>query len=162
LISLEAEVRPEWIDTNGHMTFWAYLKLFALSSDAYLDKAGVGEPIESGEACILHTSQSHVKFVNECFAGETIVIELQLLGYDDKSVHIFQRMRNRDSGALLAVEESIKVNLVERKSGSFKDREKPFRAEILERLEHLARQDKKMPWPAEVGSAIFLPSEARN
>lgn len=160
LVSLEAEVKPEWIDGNGHMTFWAYVKLFGASADAYLRKAGIDEQVQSGEACILHTSQSHVKFIKECFVHEHVVIELQLLGCDNKSIHIFQRMRDRDSGMLLAVEESVKLNLIERRNLSFVERERLFHPKIMERLNELIKQNAKMPWPSEVGSRIFIPSKA--
>src|SRR5260221_9485757 len=159
LISLEAEVKPEWIDLNGHMTFWAYGKLFDASADAYLRKVGINEQVQSDEASVLHTSQSHVKFFKECFAHEHLVIELQIVGYDSNSIHIFQRMRNRESRAIVAVEESVKMNLVDKNTVAFIDRAKVFHPKIMDRLKALAKKNEGISWPPDVGSKISPLSE---
>jgi acyl-CoA thioesterase FadM len=108
MASFQAEVKPAWIDANGHMTFWAYAKLFDESANAYLSEAGINEQFDAGQNALLHTSQCHIKFLHESFEGERVVIEFQMLGYDDKRIHVFQRMRNSDTGVVLAVEESVR------------------------------------------------------
>ena len=158
LTNFEAEVKPEWIDLNGHMTFWAYAKLFNESANAYLSEAGISEQIEAKQSSALHTSQCHVKFLHESFVHDHVVIEFQMLGYDDKRIHIFQRMRNRDTGVVLAVEESVKSNLADQKASPFSLRERSFHPKIKERLALLMKQHEKAPWPTEVGAAIRLPS----
>jgi acyl-CoA thioester hydrolase len=158
LTNFEAEVKPEWIDLNGHMTFWAYAKLFNESASAYLSEAGISEQMEATQGSALHTAQCHVKYLRESFARDRVIIEFQMLGYDDKCIHIFQRMRNRDTGVVLAVEESVKSNLADQEASPFSFRERSFHPKIKERLALLMKQHEKAPWPTEVGSAIRLPS----
>ena len=158
LRNFQAEVKPEWIDLNGHMTFWAYSKMFNESANAYLSEAGINEQIGAGQCSALHTSQCHVKFLHESFAGDRVVIEFQMLGYDDKRIHVFQRMRNRDTGVILAVEESVKSNLADQEASPFSLRERSFHPKIQERIALLMKQHENAPWPAEAGAAIRLPS----
>ena len=158
MTKFQAEVKPAWIDLNGHMSFWAYAELFDEAANAYLSEAGIAEQIDAAQSTILHPSQCHIKFLRECFVGDRIVVEFRILGCDDKSIHIFQEMRNCDTGAVLAVEESVRSNLAEREASPFSLRERSFHPKIQERISLLVTQYEDVPWPAEVGAAIRLPS----
>jgi acyl-CoA thioesterase FadM len=151
-----AEVKPEWIDENNHMTFWAYVKLFDESSASFLAKAGIAASSGS-EPREFRTSQHHVKFSKESFAGDPLEIEVQILGYGQKHIHIFQRMRNRNDGQLLAVEESVKTNLDGSIRLPFAERERAFQPNVLERISLLAKEHERLPWPVEAGAAIKSP-----
>jgi carnitine 3-dehydrogenase len=151
-----AEVKAEWIDLNNHMTFWAYVKLFEESSESFF--AGAGITSSSGpEARELRTSQQHVKFSKESFAGDPLEIEVQILGFGEKHVHIFQRMRSRNDGQLLAVEESVKTNVDGTIRSPFAERERAFQPDVLERIALLAKEHERLPWPAGTGAAIKTP-----
>jgi len=150
-----AEVKPEWIDLNNHMTFWAYMKLFEESSASFFAKAGIA--VSSGpEPRELRTSQHYVKFAKESFAGDPLEIEVQILGYGEKHLHIFQRMRSPADGQLLAVEESVKMNLDGALRLPFAERERAFHPDVLERIALLAKEHERLPWPAGTGAAIKM------
>ena len=69
---MEFEVRPEWIDYNGHMTDSRYLQVFGDATDALLRYAGVDDAYRnSGRA--LFTVESHVRHVAEARALEAAV-----------------------------------------------------------------------------------------
>jgi acyl-CoA thioesterase FadM len=158
MAKFQAEVKPAWIDLNGHMSFWAYAELFDEAAKAYLSEAGIAEQTDAGQGTILHPSQCHIKFLRECFVGDRIVIEFRILGCDDKRIHIFQRMCNCDTGVVLAVEESVRSNLADRETSPFSLRERSFHPKMQERISLLVTQHKNAPWPVEVGAAIRLPS----
>ena len=57
---LETQVRPEWIDYNGHMTDWRYLQVFGDATDALLRYAGVDDAYRrSGRALYTVESRGH-------------------------------------------------------------------------------------------------------
>ena len=138
------------------MSFWAYVMLFDKSANGYfaqneiVEQAGLG-PSE------LRTSDQHVRFFRECFVGDPLEIEVHILGYGEKYIHIFQRMRNRSDGQLLAVEESVKTNLDRSIKLPLAERERPFQPSVLERIALLAKEHERLPWPVEAGAAIKMP-----
>src|SRR5439155_20697185 len=146
----------------GHMSFWAYTKLFNEAANAYLLEARLSEQIDAGQKTILHPSQCHIKFLRECFVGDRIVIEFRILDCDDKSIHLFQRMHNCDTEVTLAVEESVRSNLADQEASPFSLRERSFHPKIQERISLLMKQHKDAPWPPEVGATIRLPSVKAN
>src|ERR1700726_3322972 len=63
---LETQVRPEWIDYNGHMTDWRYLQVFGDATDALLRHAGVddayrrsGRTLCTLESRVAHHAEAH-------------------------------------------------------------------------------------------------------
>jgi acyl-CoA thioesterase FadM len=138
------------------MTFWAYMKLFDESLARFFATAGIA-PSSGSEPRELRTSQHHVKYSKESFAGDRLEIEVQILGYGEKHIHIFQRMRNRGNGQLLAVEESVKTNLDAAIELPLAERERAFQPDVLERIARLAKEHERLPWPAEAGAAIKTP-----
>ena len=151
-----ATVEAEWIDLNNHMTFWAYVMLFDKSANAYFAHNKILGAAGSRQN-ELRTSDQHVRFYRECFAGDPLEISVQILGFGERYIHVFQRMRNRNDGQLLAVEESVKTNLGGPVERPFAEREEPFEAITLTKIALLAEEHSRLPWPSEAGAAIKTP-----
>src|SRR5512143_152659 len=92
-----ATVEAEWIDLNNHMTFWAYVMLFDKSAAAYFAQNEI-LGVAGSKQNELRTSDQHVKFYRECFVGDPLEIGVQILGFGERYIHVFQRMRNRNDG----------------------------------------------------------------
>src|ERR1700680_1104721 len=93
---LDTVVRPEWVDYNRHMSDFHYAQLFGEAIDALFRQVGVDDTYsESGR--MYYTVENHLMHLGEAKAGEPLYVTAQVLGVDDKRVHVFQRMhRGRD------------------------------------------------------------------
>jgi len=84
-------VPTSWIDYNGHMTEAAYLTAFGEGMDRFFRFIGVDEAYRAGGSSF-YTVDTHLTFRREIKAGEAVRVETQLLGVDDKRMHLFQRL----------------------------------------------------------------------
>ncbi len=78
-VLVELEVRPEWIDYNGHMTDSRYLQVFGDATDALLRYAGVDDAYrKSGRA--LFTVETHITHLAEAQGDGAAVRDLARAG----------------------------------------------------------------------------------
>jgi acyl-CoA thioester hydrolase len=86
-------VVPEaWIDYNGHMMDAYYCVAFTEATEAFLDHVGLGAAYRTESGCGIYTVESHVCFARSVRGGAALRYESQLLGWDDKRLHLFHRM----------------------------------------------------------------------
>ncbi len=147
LTLLECEVRPEWIDYNGHLTDSRYLQIFGDAGDALWRRCGVGESYRAtGRA--FFTVESHVNYVAEVRQGEKIGVTVRVLAVDPKRLHVFQWL-NRADGTLAATCEQMFVHVdTKAKKAS------PMPAEVLARFERIQKAQAAEPRPAAAGRGI--------
>ncbi|MBV9621444.1 MAG: thioesterase family protein, partial [Gammaproteobacteria bacterium] len=72
------QVRPEWIDYNGHMTDSRYLQVFGDATDVLLRAAGVDDDYRAG-ARSLFTAESHIRHHAEAHALESLYVDTRVL-----------------------------------------------------------------------------------
>jgi carnitine 3-dehydrogenase len=107
---VETEVRPEWVDYNGHMTDSRYLQVFGDATDALFRSVGVDDAYRrSGRA--LYTVESHVTHAGEAKALEPLYVLTRLLAVDDKRVHLFHALHRRRDDALVATGEQMYLHV---------------------------------------------------
>ena len=137
------EVRPEWIDYNGHMNVAYYVLVFDRGTDALFDRLGIGEEYRVRTGRTLFAVESHVAYLAEATLGERVRVESGLIGVDDKRVHFMSRMFRAD-GRLAATYEALglHVDLARRRAA-------PFDAATRARLAAAVS-----PLPPEAGRAI--------
>jgi carnitine 3-dehydrogenase len=150
---LDSVVRSEWVDYNRHMSDFRYAQLFGEAVDVLFRQVGVDETYrESGR--MYYTVENHIMHLGEARAGEPLYITAQLLGMDDKRVHVFQRMhRGRDDKQIATAEQMyLHVDTTAGKAA-------PADSKVRVRLEAMRDAHAGLPRPAEAGRAIGL---ARN
>src|SRR5262249_26931444 len=82
---VDTQVRPEWVDYNGHMTDSRYLQVFGDATDALFRRVGVDDSYrKSGRA--MYTVETHVSHLAEARVPEKLYVATQLLSVDDKRV----------------------------------------------------------------------------
>ena len=91
LCLLKTTVAPQWVDYNGHMSESCYLLVFGDNSDAFFRFIGIDENYRAAGHS-LYTVQTHLHNLHEVAQGEAIRLTLQLLGADEKRVHLFHAM----------------------------------------------------------------------
>ena len=92
-----ARVAPEWVDFNNHMTESRYLQVFGDATDALLRFVGADdEYMATGRS--FYTVETHIRHLREVAGGEPVTVTTQVLGCDEKRVHLFHRMFHDTSG----------------------------------------------------------------
>lgn len=111
VIEYDAVVRPEWIDSNGHMNLAYYVVVFDLATDALYSALGIGDDYraESGNSCF--TAETHTLYEREVQLGDKLKVRSWLLGADAKRLHYFHEMFHVDSGERSAVQELMALHI---------------------------------------------------
>jgi acyl-CoA thioester hydrolase len=148
----EGVVRPEWIDSNGHMNLAYYVVLFDQATDTIYDALGVGNTYREATGNSTFTAETHTIYEREVRVGERVRITSHLLGADTKRLHYFHEMFHAEQGHRVAAQEllALHIDLRVRKTA-------PFPAELLERLKALVRARDGVSLPAGVGRTIKMP-----
>jgi carnitine 3-dehydrogenase len=107
---IETQVRPEWVDYNGHMTDSRYLQVFGDATDALLRSVGVDDAYrQSGRA--FYTVETHVSHKAEALALEPLYVTTRILGLDDKRVHLAHGLHRRRDERLIATGEQLYLHV---------------------------------------------------
>jgi carnitine 3-dehydrogenase len=147
---LEVDVRPEWIDYNGHMTDSRYLQVFGDATDALLRYAGVDEAYrKSGRA--LFTAESHVCHEAEAAALEPLYVTSRVLEVDEKRVRLFHSLHRRRDERLVATAEQLYLHV---SAGEVT----PMDAGVRERLTRVQVAQAQQPVPPKSGRVRMRPS----
>ena len=93
----DTDVKPEWVDYNGHMSESCYLLAFGDSADAFFRYIGIDEAYRAAGHS-LYTSRRTCTTGARSAEGEPLELTLQVLDLDGKRVHIFHEMRHGDTG----------------------------------------------------------------
>jgi carnitine 3-dehydrogenase len=148
----ETSVLPEWVDYNGHATESSYLLMTSHAADELLAAIGIdAEYLRNGGS--YYTVETHICHLDEAKAGDRLLVTTQVLGADEKRIHIFVRIMRDET--LLATTEQMLLH-VDTNAG----RATPAPPEVLERVQQLVDAHSELPWPERAGRRIALPSAA--
>src|SRR5437870_9569414 len=84
----EGEVLPEWIDWNGHLNLAYYVVLFDRATDLLFDELGLGLEYRRIEEKGTFVVETHNRYERELLVGERVRVATQILGSDDKRLHL--------------------------------------------------------------------------
>ena len=147
----EGIVLPEWIDVNQHMNVAYYVLAFDYGTDALWNRLGITtEYIESSRGSTFAV-ESHVTYQREIHEGDAYIVTSQVLGYDEKRIHQFQRLYHAKQKFVSATAEwlSLHVDLECR-------RVSPWPQQILDRFADFAAGQEGQEKPTEVGRRMTL------
>ena len=143
------QVDPEWVDYNGHMTESAYLTAFGWASDVLFRFVGIDEGYRA-DGHSFYTVETHIHFRREASVHQELRFTTQLLGVDQKRLHLFHTMFDR-KGRRLSSTEQVLLHVDTRAGAAAPIRPRPARA-----LEAITRAHRAMPVPPEAGARISL------
>lgn len=141
-------VPAEWIDYNGHMTEHRYLEVFGNTTDTLLEQIGVDAAyIATGHS--YYTVETHIMHLGEARQGVHYDTTTQILHADDKRLHVFHQIRNRDTGAVLASAEQMLLHVDT-------EAQKAVSAapELIARVTALAQVHARMPRSSAMGRHV--------
>jgi acyl-CoA thioester hydrolase len=146
------EVRPEWIDLNGHMNLAYYTVLFDYATDLLFDTIGIGREYKDATGHGTFVVETHNLYEDELLAGEQVRVATQILGADDKRLHLAHEMFRLADGGRSATQELmfLSIDLGRR-------RVVPFLPAALERVAAAAAAHAGLPRPNWVGRRLAIP-----
>ncbi len=147
----EGVVKPEWIDANDHMNVAYYVLAFDLGVDALWDQFGITTDYVEQTNGSTFAVESHITYQQELVLDDPYFVTAQILAYDEKRVHQFQRLYHAEKKVLAATGEwmNLHVDLVER-------RVRPWPEQILENIARFAREQADQSYPEEAGKQIGI------
>ncbi len=108
---MEAVVRPEWIDSNGHLNLAYYVVVFDLATDALYTALGIGDAYREATGFSCFTAETHTLYEREVHLGDKLLVRAWLLGVDAKRVHYFHEMFHAESGERSAAQELLALHI---------------------------------------------------
>lgn len=145
-------VRPEWIDSNGHLNLAYYVVVFDLATDALYTALNIGDAYReaSGNSCF--TAETHTLYEREVRLGDELLVRGWLLGADTKRLHYFHEMFHVGSGERSAVQELMALHIDMRVR-----RVTPYPAERYLALQQAVKNYAPAELPKGAGRRIALP-----
>lgn len=145
------KVLPEWIDINGHMNVAYYILAFDLAVDTLWGRLGITDEYIETTQCSTFAVDCHVTYQAELKEAEPYVVTSQILAYDERRIHQFQRMYHAEKEYLAATAEwmNLHVDLSSR-------RVKPFPESILAELQAYTAGQGVLPKPEEAGKHMKI------
>ncbi|MGF6447284.1 thioesterase family protein [Paraburkholderia youngii] len=92
LPSYRDSVRAEWVDYNGHMRDAFYLLIFSLATDELIDLIGLPDAVRKERHRSMYTLEAHVNYLHEIKRGTPVRVDMRVLGYDAKRLHVYFEM----------------------------------------------------------------------
>lgn len=111
VIEIEDVVRPEWIDSNGHMNLAYYVVVFDLATDALYTALNIGDAYRADTGYSCFTAETHTLYEREVHLGDKLRVRAWLLAADTKRVHYFHEMFHLESGERAAAQELMALHI---------------------------------------------------
>jgi carnitine 3-dehydrogenase len=150
LILYSREIPPGWLDYNGHVTESRYLQLFGDATDALLRYIGVDSAYLDADGSY-YTVETHISHLGQLYAGDRVKVTTQVLGWDDRRLHLFHALLRASEHDPVATGEHMLVHV---DSGA--GRASPVRDGVRERVAALAEAHAALPPPGRAGRRIAL------
>ena len=106
------KVLPEWIDYNGHMNVAYYTLAFDKALDFFFE-----DVLEIGPSFVEKNKEgpfalkASYNYFSELLEEEIFFVDISILDFDSKRVHLFGEMRKDKSLELSAVFETVLMNM---------------------------------------------------
>ena len=106
------KVLPEWIDYNGHMNVAYYTLAFDKALDFFFeDVLGIGPTFVEKNKEGPFALKASYNYFSELLEEEIFFVDISILDFDSKRVHLFGEMRKDKSLELSAVFETVLMNM---------------------------------------------------
>lgn len=151
IVIAEGRVLPAWIDVNGHMNVAWYVLAFDQAVDALFARFGIDDDYIRSGAGSTFAVECHVTYKQELRENDPYQVTAEVLAYDEKRVHQFQRMYHAKDGYLAATAEwmNMHVSLETR-------RVCPWPTPVLRAVERFAKRQRPAEYPAEAGKRMHV------
>jgi acyl-CoA thioester hydrolase len=153
VVEYQAVVRPEWIDSNGHMNLAYYVVVFDLATDVFYARLNIGDAYRDATGNSCFTAETHTLYEREVHIGDKLHVKTWLLGADTKRLHYFHEMFHVDSGDRSAVQElmALHIDMTTRRVA-------PYPPDRYDALQQAVKEYAPATLPKGAGRRIALPA----
>ena len=145
-------VLGEWIDYNGHMNVAYYTLAFDKALDFFFeDVLNIGPSFVEKNKEGPFALKASYNYFSELLESESFFVDISILDFDSKRVHVFGEMRKDKSLELSAVFETVLMNM---ELSARKVKQYPDRVLDLFKLLRSSLNEDKIP--KEIGRKITL------
>ncbi|WP_313811392.1 thioesterase family protein [Glutamicibacter sp.] len=127
LSDYRAQVLPEWIDYNGHMSEAYYVLAFGDATTAVMDQLGMDAAYREASGSSLYTVEAHVRYLLEASLGQELRIRSTIAGHGAKKLHLCHEMYRGEE--LIATEEVMTLHVDQSSSST-----SPFPEDIAQAI----------------------------
>ena len=124
---MRQQVRPEWIDYNGHLSEAYYVLVFGFATDALMERIGMDSEHLKRTGCSLYTVEAHVRYLREVPPDSEMLITTRVVEVGAKKLRLCHEMVVDD--VLRATSELVALHV-----DSEQGRTSPFPEDITEAL----------------------------
>jgi acyl-CoA thioester hydrolase len=144
-------VRPEWVDSNGHMNLAYYIVVFDHAMDLVFRALGMGTEYRARTGCSSFIVETHTLYEREVLEGERLEVTTRLLGVDAKRLHLFHEMFRAGEAARVSAHElmCLSIDMQTRRVA-------PFPSEQYAVLKAAVAAQAAAEWPIGAGRRIML------
>ncbi|MGN6677860.1 MAG: thioesterase family protein [Streptosporangiaceae bacterium] len=96
----EADVRPEWIDYNGHLNDASYAIVLSAANEVLLAALGLSEDYQASTGCGLFTVESHIRYLAETAGDDRLAAASFIVRADLKRLRVHTTLTRRDGTAV--------------------------------------------------------------
>jgi acyl-CoA thioester hydrolase len=149
------QIKPQWIDYNGHLNMAYYNVLFDRAIDDLWLRIGIGPAYMKARNNSTFTAECHVRYVREIHLGDPAQVSILVVAADDKRIHTFKELRHATEGWLSATSENmtLHMDMAARKVA-------PFPPDIGARVRALADAHRAIARPDGIGRSIGMPARS--
>lgn len=147
-------VRPEWVDYNGHLRDAFYLLIFSFATDALIDYVGLDDAARRARGRTIYTLEAHVNYLHEIKEGAQVRVDLRLLAYDEKRLHVYLEMFADDGAEPVAASEQMLLHI-----DTSGPRAAAFDPDVAASVQQLAQEHAGLSPAACAGRVIGLPRQ---
>ncbi|MEM9564022.1 MAG: thioesterase family protein [Actinomycetota bacterium] len=152
-VGLRTEVKPEWIDDNGHFNAGYYFVVFDQAVTDVMNFVGLDREHRQHNDVTTFSVEGHITFEREMNLGDPIEIRTILLDWDAKKFHYINLMHHGTEGWLAATNELLSMHI-----DNATRRSAPMAPEVQERLAVIRSAHANLPVPPQVGRVIGVRS----
>ena len=152
LFTTLAEVKPDWIDYNGHMNMGYYLVAFDhIATDEFYDSMNIGVTHKQALGKTTFSLGANIDFLREVLEGDKLRFTSQLLDFNRKCLHYIHCMYHAEEGYLAATNECLGmyIDLETRRSTTFSD-------DQMARFQQELERSQQLPVPKEFGRKLGI------
>jgi len=144
-------VLPEWIDVNNHMNVAYYVLAFDRGVDSLWSRFGITDEHIREYQSSTFAVESHVMYRRELQLDDPFIVTAQILAFDEKRIHQFQRLYHAGEHFLAATAEwmNLHVDLATRRVA-------PWPNAILDDIQKVAVTQGEWPYPREAGRQMRI------
>jgi len=146
------DIKPEWLDYNGHLNVAYYVLIFDGAEEALFEKLGLGERVAKETAISWMVLENHITYDNEVSLGQQVEISVRLVDHDHKRMHLYLEMHTSgDDGYLASTLEQMVIcaDLDTRKSRNFPE-------DVMSNIDGWAQEQIHLPRPENTSRIIGI------